>query len=449
MALSTHVDVSTFLDERPIGVRQWLVLILGFLVLVFDGFDTTAMGFIAPALLDDWGIERQDLGPVMMSGLLGLAAGSLTAGPLADRLGRKWVIIGSVFFFGVWSLISAYATDIFTLSLLRFLTGMGLGASMPNTATLVAEYAPKRRRSQMVTFIYCGFAVGAALGGIGSKVLIEVFGWRSVLVAGGVLPIAFAVLLIPLLPESIRFLEQQSRLKTRLTRAVNKVAPGIADANTRFYSSEEQVQGGNSVSALFTPSYRLGTCMIWLTLFMGLLTMYLLSSWLPLISRDAGLSLAEAAIIGSLLQVGGVLGNLTVGLKMDRWNPHKVIGWTIFGGAVCAVLIALLPPTMMVLCPLILLLGYFVNGVSPGCYALSAHFYPTRMRATGVSWATGIGRLGAISGAGLGALILAANWNFSQVFLFLAVPASLGILAQYFKARQTPSIPSNTAIPAV
>lgn len=447
MTTSARVDVGTFLDARSMGARQWLVLLLGFLVLVFDGFDTTAMGFIAPALIDDWGVLRQDLGPVMMSGLLGLAAGSLTAGPLADRLGRKLVIVGSVLFFGLWSLASAYATDIFTLSVLRFLTGMGLGASMPNTATLVAEYAPQRRRSQMVTFIYCGFAVGAALGGIGSKALIDHFGWRSVLVAGGVLPIAFAVLLLLLLPESIRFLAQHPALKDRLIRAVNKVAPGLANGDTQFYSSEEQVQSGSSVGALFAPGYRLGTCMIWLTLFMGLLTMYLLSSWLPLISRDAGLSLADAAIIGSLLQLGGVVGNVTVGLKMDRWNPHKVIALTILGGAACAVLIALLPPTMAVLCPLILLLGYFVNGVSPGCYALSAHFYPTRMRATGVSWATGIGRLGAISGAGIGALILAANWNFSQVFLFLAVPSLFGILAQYLKGRQ--ARPALAAAPAL
>jgi len=447
MTTSARVDVGTFLDARSIGARQWLVLLLGFLVLVFDGFDTTAMGFIAPALIDDWGVLRQDLGPVMMSGLLGLAAGSLTAGPLADRLGRKLVIVGSVLFFGLWSLASAYATDIFTLSVLRFLTGMGLGASMPNTATLVAEYAPQRRRSQMVTFIYCGFAVGAALGGIGSKALIDHFGWRSVLVAGGVLPIAFAVLLLLLLPESIRFLAQHPALRGRLIRAVNKVAPGLANGDTQFYSSEEQVQSGSSVGALFAPGYRLGTCMIWLTLFMGLLTMYLLSSWLPLISRDAGLSLADAAIIGSLLQLGGVVGNVTVGLKMDRWNPHKVIALTILGGAACAVLIALLPPTMAVLCPLILLLGYFVNGVSPGCYALSAHFYPTRMRATGVSWATGIGRLGAISGAGIGALILAANWNFSQVFLFLAVPSLFGILAQYLKGRQ--ARPALAAAPAL
>ncbi|MDE1165623.1 MAG: aromatic acid/H+ symport family MFS transporter [Pseudomonas sp.] len=436
MPHSARVDVSTFLDSRPMGRRQWLVVLLGFIVLAFDGFDTTSIGFVAPALIDDWGVARHDLGPVMMSSLFGLAIGSMVAGPLADRFGRKWVIIGSVFFFGVWSLASAYATGIASLTVLRFLTGVGLGASMPNTATLVSEYGPKRRRSQVVTGIYCGFTIGAALGGLGSEYLIQHFGWRSVLVAGGVLPMAFAALLLLTLPESINFLAQKPALKHKLLQAINKVAPGLANASTVFYSSEEKLQARNSVGALFAPQYRLGTLMIWVTLFMGLLTMYLLASWLPLLSRDAGLTLSQAAIIGSLLQAGGVLGNFTIGIKMDRWDHHKVVGLTLLGGAISAVLIALQQPTMQVLCPLIVLLGYFINGVNTGSYALATQFYPTQIRATGVSWATGMGRFGAISGAGVGALMLAANWSFAQVFLFLTVPAALGITALVIKSRQ-------------
>jgi AAHS family 4-hydroxybenzoate transporter-like MFS transporter len=417
------------------GTRQWLVVLLGFIVLAFDGFDTTSIGFIAPALIDDWGVARHDLGPVMMSSLFGLAIGSMVAGPLADRFGRKWVIIGSVFFFGLWSLASAYATGITGLTVLRFLTGVGLGASMPNTATLVSEYGPKRRRSHMVTGIYCGFTIGAALGGLGSEYLIEHFGWRSVLIAGGVLPIAFALMLWLMLPESINFLAQKPTLKHKLIQAINKVTPGLANDTTVFYSSEHKVQTRSSVGALFAPRYRLGTCMIWVTLFMGLLTMYLLASWLPLLSRDAGLSLSQAATIGALLQAGGVLGNFTIGMKMDRWDHHKIIGLTLFGGAISAVLIAMQQPTMQVLCPLIVLLGYFINGVNTGSYALATQFYPTQIRATGVSWATGMGRFGAISGAGVGALMLASNWSFSQVFLFLTLPAALGIAALGIKSR--------------
>lgn len=444
MANPPDVDVSTFMDARKMSTRQWLVLFLGFMVLVFDGFDTTAIGFIAPALVDDWGVLRQDLGPVMMSGLLGLAFGSLTAGPLADRFGRRPVIIGSVLLFGFWSLASAWSTGITSLTILRFLTGVGLGASMPNTATLISEYAPKRYRSHMVSFIYCGFAFGAALGGLGSEWLIENFGWRSVLVAGGVLPIAFALLLLLSLPESIRFLAQNSALKDRLIKEINKVAPGLANAQTRFHSSEAAIKATGKVSALFAPGFTLGTCMIWVTLFMGLLTMYLLSSWLPLLSRDAGLSMGQAALLGSLLQIGGMLGNFTVGMKMDRWEHHKVVGATVSCGGACAVLIALQQPTMQVLCPLILLLGYFLNGVNVGGYALAASFYPTQIRATGVCWATGIGRLGAISGAGIGALMLASQWNFSQVFLFLAIPSLIGVTALWIKSRKRDA----SAIPA-
>lgn len=435
MPHSARVDVSTFLDALPMGARQWLVVLLGFIVLAFDGFDTTAIGFVAPALVDDWGIARHDLGPVMMSSLLGLAIGAMVAGPMADRLGRRTVIIGSVFFFGVGSLASAFATDITSLTVLRFLTGLGLGASMPNTATLVAEYGPKRSRSHMVTGIYCGFTIGATLGGIGSEALIEHFGWPSVMVAGGVLPIVFALLLLACLPESINFLVHRPDLKQRLLQAVDKVAPGLANRDTLFYSSEEKVQDKGSVGALLAPRYRLGTCMIWVTLFMGLLTMYLLSSWLPLISRDAGLSLSQAALIGSLLQAGGVLGNFTIGMKMDRFDHHKVVGLTLLGGGISAVLIALQQPTIQVLCPLIVLLGYFINGVNTGSYALATQFYPTQIRATGVSWATGMGRFGAISGAGVGALMLAADWHFNQVFLFLTLPAALGIVALTIKYR--------------
>ena len=436
MTTSKRVDVSTFMDSRKMSPRQWLVLLLAFLILIFDGFDTTSIGFIAPALIDDWGLQRQELGPVMMSGLLGLAFGSLTAGPLADRFGRRFVIIGSVLFFGIWSLASAYSTGIISLTVLRFLTGVGLGASMPNTATLISEFAPKRHRSHMVTFIYCGFTLGAALGGLGSEAMIEHFGWRSVLIAGGVLPIAFALLLVLTLPESIRFLAQNGAMKAHLIEAVNKIAPGLANHETQFYSSEQTVKSSGKVSALFAPGFRLGTCMIWVTLFMGLLTMYLLSSWLPLLSRDAGLTMGQAAIIGSLLQLGGLVGNFAVGMKMDHWDHHKVIGLTMFCGGACAVLIAMQQPTMLVLSPLILLLGYFINGVNTGSYALSAAFYPTQIRATGVCWATGIGRLGAISGAGIGALMLAAQWNFSQVFMFLAVPSLLGVAALWIKGRK-------------
>ncbi|MDU8502143.1 MFS transporter [Pseudomonas syringae] len=446
MATSDRVDVSAFLDSQPIGIRQWLIFGLCLVVLGIDGFDTTSIGFIAPALIDDWGIRRQDLGPVMMSGLFGVAVGCIIAGPLADKFGRRVVVIGSVAFIGVWSLVSAYSGDVISLSVFRFLTGLGLGASMPNAATLVSECAPTRRRSQMVTSIYSGFAVGAALGGLASESLIANFGWRSVLIVGGVIPLAFSIVLLVWLPESIAFMvHRKQEFAARLVKTVNALCPGVANESTTFYTSEDSVKGKGSVRALFSRNYYKGTLLIWLILFMGLINLYLLSSWLPLLSRDAGLTLAQAAIIGALFQAGGVFGNLAIGIKMDRWNHHKVVALTILGGALTAFLIALNNPTVFILYPTVMILGYFVNSANAGAYALAAHFYPSQFRATGVSWATAVGRIGAISGAGIGASMLAMGWGFRELFFFVSVPALIGASAVLLKKYTLRTVPALVA----
>lgn len=435
MSSQQRVDVCTFLDDRPVSLRQWLIIFLGFITLSVDGFDVTAMGFIAPALIDDWQVARHDLGPLMMSGLFGLAAGSMISGPLADRFGRKIVIVGSVAFFGLASLISAWAWDLHSLTVLRFITGIGLGAAMPNITTLIAEFAPKRCRSHMSTAIHCGFNTGAALGGLASDYLINFFGWRAVLVAGGILPICLTFILILLLPESARFLAQHQRYQERPRTMVNGFVAGLADSRTVFFNSEQQINEKSAVKSLFLPAYGFGTLMIWLTLFIGLFSVYLLASWLPLLVRDSGLTISQAVVIGAMFQMGGMVGNFCMGLAMDKWGQHRAIAMTILGGAIGAGVLALNEPSMAVLCPLVLVLGFTINGINPGCYALAAQFYPTRMRATGVSWATGIGRFGAITGAGIGAMMLSANWSFNQVFMFLPIPLLVGVWAVCAKRR--------------
>ncbi|AJQ46236.1 MULTISPECIES: MFS transporter [Pseudomonas] len=438
MAAPKDLDVSTFLDDQPTSGRQWGVFILCMVVLAIDGFDTTSIGFIAPALIDSWDISKQSLGPVMMSGLLGVAVGCIIAGPLADRYGRRLVIVISMLIVGVWSIACAFSTDIVMLSAFRFLTGLGLGASMPNAATLVSEFAPKRRRSQMVASIYSGFAVGAALGGFGSDALISNFGWGSVFIVGGVIPLVFCLVLIRYLPESTAFLLSKGEAyKPRLVEAINRLRPGLATHGCRIYTSEDVLAGSGSVEALFSPKYLLGTMAIWLMLFVGLINLYLLSSWLPLLVKGAGMTLGEAALIGAIFQAGGIFGNLAIGLKMDRWGHHKIVALTILGGAITAAVIGLNTPSMRLLIPLGFVLGYFVNSANGGAYALAAQFYPAQFRATGVSWATGIGRLGSITGAGIGATMLALGWGFRELFLFLSIPASVGILALVIKYRSS------------
>ncbi|RBJ75395.1 hypothetical protein C3L29_032845, partial [Pseudomonas sp. MWU12-2534b] len=154
-----------------------------------DGFDTAAIGFIAPSLLGEWNLTKPDLAPVLSAALFGLACGALVSGPLSDKLGRRSLLLGSVFLFGVACLMSAFSTTIGHLTILRFITGVGLGAAMPNTTTLLSEYAPQRTRALLITVMFTGFKLGSALIGFVAGWLIPLHGWRAVLLFGGGLPL--------------------------------------------------------------------------------------------------------------------------------------------------------------------------------------------------------------------------------------------------------------------
>jgi AAHS family 4-hydroxybenzoate transporter-like MFS transporter len=186
---SRTLDVQQFIDERRFSPYQWFVLILCFLIVATDGFDTAAIGFVAPSLAQEWHATKAALSPVMSAALVGLAIGAFAAGPLADRIGRKKVLVGSVLVFGALSIACAFAGSVTELAVLRLLTGIGLGAAMPNATTLTSEYAPARKRSFLVNTMFCGFTVGASAGGLVAAALIPQYGWRSVFVAGGLMPI--------------------------------------------------------------------------------------------------------------------------------------------------------------------------------------------------------------------------------------------------------------------
>lgn len=435
MSVASRINIREFLDDRPIGAFQWKMLAICFVILILDGFDIVAMGFIAPALVDDWGISREALGPVMSAGLFGLAIGALTGGPLADRFGRRNVIIGSVFFFGVMSLASGWAPNITILAILRFLTGLGLGASQPNAGTLIAEYAPKRRRALFVTVVYCGFTIGAAAGGFLAADLMALYGWHSILIVGGIVPILFALILIPILPESARFLALHPKRKAALVKIINKIAPESADLSTEFIADDKVPAARNSIKLIVSKPHVTVTTLLWIGLFMNMLTVYLLNSWLPIMIKDEGFSLSDAAFVGAMMQVGGTMGNILLGWEMDRWNPHRVMCVTLLGAVAVALLIGTQGHGVNALTLLILLMGFFINSANTGWVALAASYYPTEMRATGTSWMTGVGRFGAIFGASVGAIILGAHWTFGQVFMALSVPILICTVAVYIKGR--------------
>lgn len=428
------LDVQSFINAQPLSAYQWRIVLLCFLIVFLDGLDTAAMGFIAPALTQDWGIDRASLGPVMSAALIGMVFGALGSGPMADRFGRKGVLVTAVFLFGLFSLISAFSANLEQLLVLRFLTGLGLGAAMPNATTLLSEYTPERLKSLLVTSMFCGFNLGMASGGFVSAKMIPAFGWHSLLLLGGLLPLLLAVVLLLWLPESARFLVVRNRGADKVRKVLAPIAPGeVAVASGFSVPEQKTVQSRNVFQVIFSGTYSAGTLFLWLTYFMGLVIVYLLTSWLPTLMRDSGANMEQAAFIGALFQFGGVLSAVGVGWAMDRFNPHKVIGIFYLLAGVFAYCVGQSLGEVTLLATLVLLAGMCVNGAQSAMPSLAARFYPTQGRATGVSWMLGIGRFGAILGAWIGATLLGLGWNFEQVLTALVVPAAIAASAVVIK----------------
>lgn len=433
---SNEIDVRTLINDRPLCGYQKLIILLGFIVVALDGFDITLMGFIAPELKSEWGVSNQQLGMVMSAALVGLTIGALLSGPLADWLGRKVIIINSVFFFGVWTLVTAFSHTIDQMIFFRFMTGLGLGAAMPNVGTLISEYAPEKKRSFIITVVFCGFTFGAALGGFAASWIIPQMGWHALLLLGGILPLLSVPLLIAKLSESVRFLVTKRASKQRIGKIVEKLAPGSTDANTHYTLPSRVAPGKGSMQIVISRQYRFGSLMLWLGYFMALFLVYLLGSWLPTLVKGIGMSVAQAAVITALYQAGGTFGSLFAGWLMDRVNPHRALGVIYLLGAVFTWSIGLASHCSLLLGVLALACGFCLNGANTGMNALSAHYYPTEARATGSSWMHGVGRIGAILSAFAGAEMLALGWGFDRIFTLIAIPALITACAIFIKGAK-------------
>ena len=432
MTTQTTTDIQAFINRHPFSKYQWMILVLCFVTVAMDGFDTAIIGFIASDLVQEWGVQKADLGPVMSAALVGLAVGALTAGPMADCIGRKKVLVLSILVFGGFSLITAFATSLTQLTILRFLTGLGLGAAMPNAATLMSEYAPERRRALLVNLMFVGFPIGSSMGGFISAWLIPHYGWQSVLILGGVMPLALAVALIFLLPESARYLAVKNQPQQQIARILRRIAP-LPD-NTYFVLQEVgQVKEQSALGVIFSPRYLVGTIMLCLTYFMGLLIFYLLTSWLPLLIRETGAPLSQASVITALFPLGGGIGVLVLGALMDKINPNKVVavGYLLTGVFVC--LVGFSTSSLVLMGVMVFIAGTIMNGAQSSMPALAAGFYPTQGRATGVAWMLGLGRFGGILGAFSGAFLMQAELSFKTIFALLAIPAVLSAIALMIK----------------
>ncbi|HEY6362751.1 MAG TPA: MFS transporter, partial [Vicinamibacterales bacterium] len=427
---STVLDVRKFIDESPVSRFQWLVAGMCALIVFVDGFDVQAMGFVAPALTAALQIPRSVLGPVISSGLVGMMVGALVSGPVADRVGRKPILVAAVLIFGVGSLLTATAQSVEALMTYRVLTGLGMGGAMPNAIALTSEYMPRRRRAGAVTAMICGFSLGAAVGGLVAAAIIPRFGWESVFVVGGVVPIAIAIAALFLLPDSIRFLMVKGGEEQRVRQYLARVSPGTTiPAELSAGVDEHQSGGAFLVKQLFTEGRATSTVLIWTVYFMNLLNLYFLNSWLPTIISDAGIPVGTAIRLTSLFQIGGIAGALGLGRLLDRHFSFGVLAVCYLWAALCIYFIGAAGASVSLLAVTIACAGVAIIGGQNASHALSSEFYPTRMRATGVGWALGIGRIGSIVGPVVGGQLLAQGTAIRQVFWAAMVPALIASLA--------------------
>lgn len=433
------VDVRRFINERPMSPYQWLILGLCFLIVAVDGVDVAIMGFIAPAVIKEWDISKAAFGMVMSAAPFGLVIGALVAGPTSDRIGRKRVLLASVAVFGLFTLMTAYASTVAEMAVLRLLTGIGLGAAMPNASTLLSEYVPERSRSLLVTIMFTGFNLGSALVGFAAAAIIPEHGWRAVLFAGGVLPLALLPFLVWFLPESCRFMAVKQHPAERIAAVLSKISGTPLPEGTHFVSEEVAKAEKAPMRQLFAKGYGVMSASLWVTYFMGLMVIYLLTGWLPTLFKESGLSMAQAANITAMFQIGGTVGAVVVGWFMDRLAPNRVISMAYAGGAACVIVLGMTGAQPTPLALWVTLAGFCMSGAQTGLNAYAPSCYPTAARATGVSWMLGVGRFGSILGSLVGGILLGLGWSFGAILSMLAIPAVLAAAA-VIASRRTAGI---------
>jgi AAHS family 4-hydroxybenzoate transporter-like MFS transporter len=416
-------NIAEVIDSHKISRFQLTVIVFCGFIAMLDGFDTQVIAFVAPVMAQSWGIDVSAFGPVFGIGLLGLMTGMLTLGAVADRHGRRQVIILSVFFIGLFSLLTPQADSIGELMLYRFLTGIGLGGAIPNILAMTAEYTPQRIRNTMVSIMFCGFPLGAVLGGLLSARWIPLFGWESVFYLGGIVPFVLIPFLIGYFPESIRFLAAKRSQSAAISDILNRL-----DSAKRFHRGDsfylpEEKLSGFSVRNLFSKGLAKNTMLLWVLFFIMLLIVYFILNWLPSIMQRAGLPIGKAIISAVLFNLGNIVGGIAICRLIDKTNsPRAILSGALILGAVCVALVGYSGTSLPLLLLLVFLSGCFVLGSLLGITALATSMYSTSIRTTGVGWALGMGRIGSIIGPVIGGILLSLHWGISDLFLLCAFP---------------------------
>jgi AAHS family 4-hydroxybenzoate transporter-like MFS transporter len=416
------IEIGQLIDQRGLSALQITVIVLSGMVVLLDGYHIQSMSLVVPALAKQWSLKSSNFSGVLSSALVGIALGGAFLGPLGDRWGRRTVMIASMLVIGVSSIFTGFATGMMQLVIWRFLTGLGLGASMPNATALTSEYVPAKRRAALVTLMYSGVAIGAFTSGFVAPPIINTFGWRGMFTIGGALPLAICVLLAIAVPESVKLLLARRPDDARIPMILARLAPEV---DPRGVYAEKQRVIRQSVIELLRGNYLRGTLLLWEVFIFNLFVLYLLVNWLPTLLTAQGWLPAQAVRGAVMIQAGGVVGGLLLSWCVDRGKTVAGMLTAYIATAIALGLFAVLPATGMSWWLLMLVVGAGISGGQFALNALAAAYYPPIIRATGVGWAFSIGRLGAILSGVAGGWILQMQIPPFAVLGMLVAPVLL------------------------
>ena len=426
-SMPTIVEI---IDDAPIGRLQVLVFALCILVSLIDGFDTQSIAFVAPAIAKQWGVSQWHFGFLFSATLLGSAIGNAVFGILADRVGRRRLVIVTTLIFGLFSAASAVSTGYWQLLAFRLLGGIGMGGVIPNMLALAAEYAPLRRRATIVTFTLWGFPFGAVAGGIAAGPMIMRWGWPSVFWLGAAAPVLLVPVLIAALPESLRFLGLDAVRRNDVVTLLRRIDPAraaIARMESRATAPGKQ---RGQVSALFGSGLAAPTILLSTVMFLSLFLTYLLINWVPTMLSQAGMSVSNAILGAVALNLGGILGSYILSRAIDgRGRPPLMLA----GGYACAAIAIWFAsegstnkwPAL----GLLLMCGFFHIGTQLSTTAFTSGVYPVAIRGTGIGVIQAVGRIGSLMGPIVGGALLSMGMTARGILELAVIPACLASLS--------------------
>jgi len=422
-----QLDIHQIADEAPLNRFHATVLLWCTLIIVFDGYDLAVVGIALPSIMKQMNVTATHAGFMVSSALFGMMIGAIAFGTLAERIGRRWAIALCVVLFSVFTAAAGLTHDPTTFGVTRFLAGLGIGGVMPNVVAQMTEFSPRRVRATMVTLMFSGYAVGGMLAALLGKGMIETYGWPSVFLAAAA-PVVLVPLILRSLPESMSFLLRKGR-HAELTSILTRLAPAVRPvAGDGFVLPRADRAASAPIRSLFHERRGFSTVMFWISFFMCLFMVYALSSWLTKLMASAGYSLGSALTFVLVLNFGAMIGAVGGGWLADRFH----IKWVLFAMYVlAAVSITLLgiETTPAVRFVVVGLAGASTIGTQIVTYAYAGQFYPMAIRSTGIGFASGVGRSGAILAPILIGALVAMQLPLQQNFMAIAIPAVIAAVA--------------------